>query len=347
MTELDQYNYELPDDLVAQFPAPERVDARLLVVDRARDRIDHRHIRDLPQILDAGDCLALNNSKVVPARLLGKRSSTGGRWEGLYLKSDGPHWMLLCKCRGSLTPGERITLQNRRGVDDVELKLVGKIAGGGWLAALPEGEETLALLDRVGRVPLPRYIRGSQQVDSDVERYQTVFAREPGSAAAPTAGLHFTLNLLRELRETGVGLAETTLHVGLDTFQPIRSESLAEHKMHSEYCVVDEKAIERMAAARAAGGRVVAVGTTVVRTLETAAADGEMRPFAGETDLFIRPGYEFRAVDAMLTNFHLPRTTLLVLVRTFGGDELIARAYEEAVAQRYRFYSYGDAMLIL
>ena len=222
-----------------------------------------------------------------------------------------------------------------------------KEPGGTWIARPSGREDAFALLERVGRVPLPPYIRKGKMVEGDREHYQTVYAQVPGAVAAPTAGLHFTTTLLERLVEQGVELCSLTLHVGPGTFRPITADTLAEHQMHTEWGSLKQQSIDRILACRRRGGRVVAVGTTSVRMLETAAAGGELKPFAGHTDLFIRPPYQFRAVDALLTNFHLPRTTLLVLVRTFGGDELIRQAYDEAIRDRYRFYSYGDAMLIV
>jgi S-adenosylmethionine:tRNA ribosyltransferase-isomerase len=348
MSEVDAYDYPLPRELIAQEPLANRSDARLLVVDRARQTIVHRHVRDLPEFLNPGDALVLNDTKVVAARLVGRRVLTGGKWEGLFLaKTDEGLWRLLCKARGHMQPGEQIELVNRRGRNDLRLRLVEKGDGGVWLV-YPESEEDVwDLLERVGRVPLPHYIRHGEMVDEDRRRYQTIYAREPGSAAAPTAGLHFTDQLMRGLIDHGVTPVRVTLHVGVGTFRPIKTDTLAEHVMHSEWCRLDEAAAERLNALRDDGGRIFAVGTTACRTLETAAAGGRLEAFEGETDLFIRPGHTFRAVDALLTNFHLPRSTLLVLVRTFGGDELIRRAYETAIAERYRFYSYGDAMLIV
>lgn len=346
-SELDQYDYELPDDLIAQYPLAERVDARLLAVHRGTGSFTHRHIRDLPTLLEAGDCLVINDTRVVPARLFGYRTETGGRWEGLFLSGDGEgNWRLLAKCRGKMHAGEPITLVDQLGADDTRLWLLEKQDDGVWLARADTEEEAFTLLDRIGRVPLPHYIRGGNMVETDRSRYQTVYADHPGSAAAPTAGLHFTNVLLEQLERRGISTCRVTLHVGLDTFRPINVASLGEHRMHSEWCHIDHAAVEQLAACRSAGGRIVAVGTTAVRVLETAAAGGELQPWSGQTDLFIRPGHRFRAVDALLTNFHLPRSTLLVLVRTFGGDELIRRAYETAIREQYRFYSYGDAMLI-
>ena len=348
MSELDQYDYELPAHLIAQSPAACRTDARLMVVDRKRNSIDHKHIRDLPEFLLPGDCLVVNDTRVIPARLVGRRCPTGGHWEGLFLEAspDGL-WRILCRTRGRLKPQSTITLVNSVGQDDVALELGAKEADGTWIARPLSTEDTFILLERVGRVPLPPYIRKSEMVETDRQNYQTVYAKTPGAVAAPTAGLHFTSALLDRLEVMGVTICRLTLHVGPGTFRPIKTESLAEHPMHSEWGCIQQEAVDQIHACRSRNGRVVAVGTTSVRLLETAAAKDPLKPFSGHTDLFIRPGYQFRTIDAMLTNFHLPRTTLLVLVCTFGGDLLMRRAYEEAVSQQYRFYSYGDAMLIL
>jgi S-adenosylmethionine:tRNA ribosyltransferase-isomerase len=344
------YDYDLPRELIAQKPLAQRADARLLVVDRAAQTLTHQHVRDLPELLRPKDCLVINDTRVVPARLLGQRTMTGGRWEGLFIGIDpgSPDcWQLLAKTRGKASPRETITLVNREGREDVLLRLIDRLPGGMWLARPETEEETWSLLDRVGRVPLPHYIRGGEMTDEDSQRYQTVYARHPGAVAAPTAGLHFTPELLERLTERGVGAARVTLHVGMGTFRPIATDSLDEHIMHSERGTIDSAAVEQIRRAKSDGGRVIAVGTTAVRVLETAARDGELKPWAGETDLFIRPPYRFKVVDALMTNFHLPRTTLLVLVRTFGGDGLIMRAYDEAIREQYRFYSYGDSMLMI
>jgi S-adenosylmethionine:tRNA ribosyltransferase-isomerase len=349
MSELDQYDYELPRHLIAQEPVISRIDARLMVVDRKQKSLSHRYIRDLPEILSAGDCLVLNDTKVIPARLLGYRADTGGRWEGLFLEAapDRASWRVLSHTRGKLTPGEPIMLLRLDGKEDIRLILTAKDPDGTWTVRPESDEDPYAILERVGRVPLPPYIRDGEMVDSDREDYQTVYARAPGAVAAPTAGLHFTESLLRRLKEIGVMIARLTLHVGLGTFRPIAADKLSEHQMHSEWGVIEPDAINIIQTCRQRGGRVVAVGTTSVRLLETAAADSLLKPFRGSTDLFIRPPYQFHSTDAMLTNFHLPRTTLLILVRTFGGEALIKHAYEEAIREQYRFYSYGDAMLIL
>ncbi|MBN1396089.1 MAG: tRNA preQ1(34) S-adenosylmethionine ribosyltransferase-isomerase QueA [Pirellulales bacterium] len=348
MSELDKYEYELPKELVAQSPAISRTDARLLVVHRDRNCLEHRFIRDLPEYLNQGDCLIINDTRVIPARLVGRRRNTGGRWEGLFLEAspDGL-WRVICKTRGKLKPGDSVALMSNAGNDDVELQLTIQQGDGTWIARPKAEEDALSLLERVGRVPLPPYIRKGEMVESDREQYQTVFAQIPGAVAAPTAGLHFSTSLLDRLARQGVEICPLTLHVGPGTFRPISAERLADHQMHSEWGSIEKQTVDLITDCRRRGGRVVAVGTTTVRLLETASASGELMPFSGHTELFIRPPYKFRSIDALLTNFHLPRTTLLVLVRTFGGEELIRWAYEEAISQRYRFFSYGDAMLIM
>lgn len=349
MSELAYYDYELPKHLIAQAPLAHRADARLLVVDRSRATLDHRYVRDLPDILAPNDCLVLNDTRVVPARLVGRRTKTGGRWEGLFLEID-PHtqlWRIIGKTRGKLAPGETVTLLNSFGAEDVLLHLGAKEPDGSWVVRPESDEESFALLERVGRVPLPPYIRKGEMREADRKSYQTVYAKNPGAVAAPTAGLHFTEPLLAQLQALGVTTSYLTLHVGPGTFRPIETDSLADHPMHAEWAELTRETVDKILACRSRGGRVIAVGTTSLRVLETAASDGHLKPFTGQTDLFIRPPFAFQGADALLTNFHLPKTTLLVLVRTFGGDELIKQAYEEAVREEYRFFSYGDAMLIL
>ena len=378
MAEIDRYDYELPPELIAQHPLPNRSDARLLVVRRGAGVIEHFHVRDLPDLLSPTDTLVLNDTKVVPARLTGVRTATGGRWQGLFLSADGHgNWEVLGKTRGKLSVGETITLhgdeQGGDSVCDEQLTVVAKLTEGRWAVRPRSTDNVWAILERVGRVPLPPYIRGGEMVPSDLTRYQTVFAQTPGAVAAPTAGLHFTNSLLQQVRDRGLDVRRVTLHVGIGTFRPVSVERLDDHPMHAEFAMIDDETAAALVARRAAGGRIVAVGTTVVRTLESAALAAEnaecarskensLRPesaetagapssrlsgWSGETRLFIRPPYRFRAIDVLLTNFHLPKSTLLVLVRTFGGDELMRRAYDEAIRERYRFYSYGDAMLIL
>jgi len=348
MYETSDYDYELPGDLIAQQPLSNRIDARLLVVDRSKNQIDHLHVRDLPKLLTERDCLVLNDTRVVPARLVGVRTQTSGRWHGLFLEADDSgNWLVMSKTRGKLRATETITLQDRAHNEDVQLRLLTKLDDGTWVVRPESDENTFHVLDRVGRVPLPHYIRGGEMVDADLKNYQTVFAKRPGAVAAPTAGLHFTDQLLKQLEDIGVSTVRLTLHVGLGTFRPINSERVDEYKMHEEWGCIDEDAVGRIQQCKQDGGRVVAVGTTVTRVLETAAADGTLTPWRGKTNLFICPPYECRTVDVMMTNFHLPKTTLLVLARTFGGDDLIQRAYAEAIAEKYRFFSYGDAMLIV
>lgn len=349
MSELDHYDYTLPKELIAQAPCPRRDDARLMVVDRATETIRHHHVRDLGEFLKPGDCLVLNNTRVVPARLVGRRTKTGGYWEGLFLDRDKSSGLLrfMGKTRGKIQSEETVTLIDRNGDDAVVLHLGMKEPDGTWVGRLESDEDPFSLLDRIGRVPLPPYIRKGQMVEKDRATYQTVYAEEPGAVAAPTAGLHFTQPLLHDLENAGVILVRVTLHVGLGTFEPITAETLAAHQMHSEWGSIDADTVETLVQAKHRGNKIVAVGTTSTRLLETAAAGGALAPFTGPTDLFIRPPYQFRTVDALMTNFHLPKTTLLVLIRTFGGDELLKRAYDEAIHDRYRFYSYGDAMLIL
>jgi S-adenosylmethionine:tRNA ribosyltransferase-isomerase len=354
------FDYDLPKRLIAQQPLENRVDARLMLVDRRADRIEHHYVRDIPQLLAAGDRLVLNNTKVVPAALQGLRTSTGGNWQGLFLEVT-PHgqWKIICKTRGHLKVGEQISLLDRRMRPAVKLWLIERLDDGQWLAQ-PDPQSTCSdLLAQVGRIPLPHYIRGGRMVDSDVVNYQTIYAREPGAVAAPTAGLHFTKHLLEAIESRGVAFTAVTLHVGLGTFRPIQSESLEDHQMHEERGELTEAAAKEINATREAGGRIVAVGTTVVRVLETAFAQAgevllegdttsrKLAAWSGKTDLFIRPPYQFGAIDALMTNFHFPGTTLLVLVQTYGGRDLIRRAYEEAIREEYRFFSYGDAMLIL
>ncbi len=348
MSDLDAYDYEFPRRLIAQEPLPNRADARLLVVHRGDATFQHSHVRDLPQILRSGDLLIFNDTRVVPARLVGFRTLTAGHWEGLFLRSDEQGlWRLLARSRGKMAIGETITLVNAAGADDVRLRLVERAEDGVWVMHAESDEHTFALLDRIGRTPLPPYIRHGEMLPADRERYQTIYARQPGAVAAPTAGLHFTSELLKRLEVGGIGHAYVTLHVGLDTFRPISVERLADHPMHSEWGELSETTAQIIRDCRARGGRIVAVGTTSVRVLETVAASGdEMAAWSGWTNLFIRPPYAFKSVDALITNFHLPRTTLLVLVGEFAGRELIQRAYQEAIRQEYRFYSYGDTMLI-
>ena len=347
MSEAEHYNYELPSHLIAQEPLAKRSDARLLVVRRSDGAITHRHVRDLADLLRPHDLMVVNDTRVVPARLIGRRMQTGGRWQGLFVRIDASGaWQLLAHTRGRLALGEQVMLVDRAGVDRVVLNLVSRAPGGTWLAVPESNESVGSLLLAVGRVPLPGYIRGGREHAGDSERYQTVFARTNGAAAAPTAGLHFTEELLAELAARQIAHASVTLHVGLDTFRPITADKLADHPMHSEWCECLPETVEAVRATQRRGGRIIAIGTTAVRTLETASQSGVIGEWSGPTDLFIKPGFAFRTVDCLLTNFHMPRTTLMVLVSAFASRSLVARAYNEAIREAYRFLSYGDAMLI-
>ncbi|SFG32324.1 S-adenosylmethionine:tRNA ribosyltransferase-isomerase [Planifilum fulgidum] len=342
--DVSEFDFHLPEELIAQSPPPRRTDSRLMVLHRETGELEHRRFSDLTEYLRPGDVLVINDTRVRPARLIGMKKETGGRVEILLLKPLGEdRWEVLAKPARRLKPGSTLLFGN----GELQAVVEGEsgVAGGRIVRLRYEGKDLEALLDRLGEMPLPPYIR--KRLD-DPERYQTVYARAVGSAAAPTAGLHFTTELLEEIRGKGVDIASITLHVGLGTFRPVTAERVEDHRMHAEYYEVGEKAAEKIRAARKRGGRVVAVGTTSVRTLETVAGlHGRIVPAKGWTDIFIYPGYRFRVVDALITNFHLPRSTLLMLVSAFASRRRILAAYEEAVKLRYRFFSFGDAMLIL
>ncbi len=347
-SELDLYDFDLPRELIAQDPPPHRTDARMMIIDRKSGVIEHASVRDLPETMRAGDAIVVNDSKVIPARLVGFRAQTSGRWEGLFLREENGVGELLSKTRGYLQAGERIVLRDCEGRETQGLIVVSHTQDGNVLFVPDPQVPWLELLEQSGRIPLPPYIREGQMTQEDRERYQTVYARNPGSVAAPTAGLHLTEDLLQKIRQVGVALVSVTLHVGLGTFRPVSVQKLADHKMHSEYAQISANVVRRLQSAKSEGGRVLAVGTTSVRTLETSAlhGDGSLIEWSGQTDLFIRPGFQFKVVDRLLTNFHLPRSTLLVLVSAFSNRELMLEAYRKAVEERYRFFSYGDCMLI-
>jgi S-adenosylmethionine:tRNA ribosyltransferase-isomerase len=337
------YDYHLPEHLIAQHPAARRDESRLLVIRRAGGILEHRIFRDLPELLAPGDLLVLNDTRVLPARLVGRRGATGGKWEGLFLKeTPAGLWEMMTHTRGHPVSGEIFET-------DTGLRLVlrGRTEDHHWLMEPQERGTPTELLQRHGHIPLPPYIRKGQDDDTDCERYQTVYAERTGSVAAPTAGLHFTPELLERLAKRGIGTAKVTLHVGLGTFAPIKTDDPTQHAIHREWCEVTQPTVDAIRAAKTRGNRVIVVGTTTTRTLESAARSGELQPFIGETDLYIHAPFEFRVLDGLITNFHLPRTTLLLLVDAFVGSELLQRAYTEAVAHEYRFYSYGDAMLVL
>ncbi len=336
------FDFPLPADLIASVPVEPRDAARLLVVDRASGAITHRRFADLATLVPPGDVLVLNRSRVLRARLLGTRAS-GAPAEVLLLKPvGGDAWEAMVSPGGKLKPGRLVHV-----APGFDVEIVSVTERRTRIVRLITDGPADAAIERVGHMPLPPYIDRPDE-PADRERYQTVYAREPGSVAAPTAGLHFTTDLLAKLDAKGVRRAEVLLHVGAGTFKPVEVEDPAEHLMHEEWYSVSDEAARAVNAARAAGGHVWAVGTTAVRTLESATGpDGRLAPGEGETRIFIRPPYAFRAVDRLVTNFHLPRSTLIMLVAAFAGYDLTMRAYREAIAERYRFYSYGDAMAIL
>jgi S-adenosylmethionine:tRNA ribosyltransferase-isomerase len=344
-TRISDYDYELPDDRIARYPAERRDESRLLVLPPGDAPFEHLRFKDVAELLRPGDLLVVNESRVRPARLLG-RKPTGAPAEVFLLgpaDGDDPRdWLALVRPGSKLKPGRVVEI-----AEDLTVEILDGAPASGRLVRLHCEGPVEAAIERHGHMPLPPYIdRDDEPLDR--ERYQTVYARYPGSVAAPTAGLHFTDELLARVEAMGVRRVAVSLHVGIGTFRPIEADDPAEHEMHHETYVVPESVAEAVAKTRAAGGRVWAVGTTVVRTLEAAAEpDGRVRPGAGSTDLFIRPPYDFRVVDALITNFHLPRSTLLMLVAAFAGYERVMDAYRTAVAEGYRFYSYGDAMAVM
>jgi S-adenosylmethionine:tRNA ribosyltransferase-isomerase len=343
---LRDFDYELPEEAIAQEPLPERDASRLLVLDRSADALRHHVFRDLPDLLSPGDLLVVNRTRVFPARLLGRRA-TGGEAEVLLVRRLGADdlWEALVRPGRRLRAGDRIHVGAGVSVS-IESEAVAE-DGRRRIRILAEGVDAGSVLEDLGHVPLPPYIRRPDRPE-DRDRYQTTFAREPGSVAAPTAGLHFTPGLLARMQARGVDLAEVVLHVGPGTFKPVTVEDVREHKVAAEPILVPPETADAVERVRSRRGRVVAVGSTTARALETAAREGgRVSPVEGETDLVIVPGFAFRVVDALVTNFHLPRSSLLLLVSAFAGRERVLQAYREALAAGYRFYSYGDAMLIL
>lgn len=336
------FYFELPPELIAQDPLEDRSASRLLVLDRASGRTEHHIFREITDYLRPGDCLVLNNTKVLPARLMGVREDTGAAVEVLLLKRrENDVWETLVKPGKKMRPGARVSFGD--GLLRAEVLEIAE-EGNRLVRFFYEGifEE---VLDRLGEMPLPPYITHKLQ---DKNRYQTVYAKYDGSAAAPTAGLHFTRELLAQIEEKGVEIAYVTLHVGLGTFRPVKAENILEHHMHSEHYEVTEEAAGKINRAKASGHRVICVGTTSCRTLESAAKeDGTLEACCGDTEIFIYPGYRFKVLDCLLTNFHLPESTLVMLVAALAGRENVLRAYEEAIRERYRFFSFGDAMLIV
>lgn len=336
------FYYDLPQELIAQTPLERRDASRLMTLDKATGAVSHRHFYELPQLLRPGDCLVMNDSRVLPARLIGRRLPGGGACEVLLLTDRGAgRWECLVRPGRKLKPGARVSFgDGSRLTAEVEAEL----SDGKRLVRFDYEGIFLEVLEALGKMPLPPYIKEELR---DPERYQTVYSRVNGSAAAPTAGLHFTPELLEQIREMGVKECWVTLHVGLGTFRPVKEEEIADHEMHSEFCMIPKETARIVNETKRAGGRVICVGTTSCRTLESfAREDGTLEERSGWTNIFIYPGYRFKAMDALITNFHLPESTLIMLVSALAGREHVLAAYEEAVRQRYRFFSFGDAMFI-
>jgi S-adenosylmethionine:tRNA ribosyltransferase-isomerase len=335
------FYYELPEELIAQTPLEPRDHSKMMVLNRATGMLQHRHFYDLPTILKPGDCLILNDSRVLPARLYGIKKDTGARVEFLLLNhQSGDIWEVLAGPGKKARPGACFVF----GGGLLEAKVLEVMEGGNRLVQFFYEGNFYAVLDQIGQMPLPHYITATL---TDRERYQTVYSREPGSAAAPTAGLHFTQQLLQTLEQSGIKIGFVTLHVGLGTFRPVKVDEITEHKMHAEHYSISQETADLINSTKKAGGRVIAVGTTSCRTLESVACkNGEITACDGWTDIFIYPGYEFRVLDGLITNFHLPESTLIMLVSAFAGYQHTMHAYETAVQQKYRFFSFGDAMLV-
>ena len=335
------FDYYLPEELIAQTPLEKRDESRLMCLDKETGAISHQHFYELPEFLKPGDCLILNNSRVLPARLLGRRLPGGGACEVLLLIDRGDKtWECIVRPGKHLRKGARMEFGN----GELTAEVIDVLPDGNRMVKFAFEGIFLEVLERLGKMPLPPYIKEEL---ADQERYQTVYSKVEGSAAAPTAGLHFTPELLERVQSMGVKVGYVTLHVGLGTFRPVKEEEITDHDMHSEYCVIPQETADLINETRKNGGRVICVGTTSCRTIESwAAEDGTMTASAGWTDIFIYPGYRFKVMDALITNFHLPESTLIMLVSALAGREHILAAYEEAVKERYRFFSFGDAMFI-
>lgn len=335
------FYYELPQELIAQTPLDQRDTSRLMTLERESGRVGHHHFYELPEFLRPGDCLILNDSRVLPARLLGQRLPGGGACEVLLLTDKGDKvWECLVRPGRKMRVGASLSFGN----GELTAEVIGEVEGGNRLVRFSYEGIFLEVLERLGKMPLPPYIKEELQ---DRERYQTVYSKVLGSAAAPTAGLHFTPELLESIAAKGVGIGYVTLHVGLGTFRPVKEEEITDHEMHSEFCTVPPETAELINRTKANGGRVICVGTTSCRTLESwAAEDGHMEPRSGWTNIYIYPGYRFKVMDGLVTNFHLPESTLIMLVSAFAGRENVLAAYREAVKEKYRFFSFGDAMFI-
>ena len=338
---VSDFNYELPKELIAQDPLEKRSESRLMVLDKATGKVTHKHFYDIIEYINEGDCLIINNTKVIPARLYGVKEDTGAAIEILLLKRvDGNTWECLSRPGKKARVGARIVF----GEGLLTGEIVDVVEEGNRLIRFEYDGIFEEILDKLGEMPLPPYITHKLQ---DKSRYQTVYAKYDGSAAAPTAGLHFTPELLQRLRDKGVKIAEVTLHVGLGTFRPVKVENVLEHHMHSEYYEITKEACDIINDTKANGGKIISVGTTSTRTVESAADEnGLLTPKKGDTDIFIYPGFNFKVIDCLITNFHLPESTLIMLVSALAGRENVLAAYEEAVKERYRFFSFGDAMFI-
>ena len=336
------FYYDLPEELIAQTPIAQRDTSRLMTLDKTSGTVEHHHFYELVEYLKPGDCLIMNNSRVLPARLLGQRLPGGGACEVLLLIDRGDKtWECLVRPGRKMRTGAKLSFGN----GELTAEVVGEMENGNRLVRFDYEGIFLEVLERLGKMPLPPYIKEELQ---DRERYQTVYSKVVGSAAAPTAGLHFTPELLKKIEEKGVGIGYVTLHVGLGTFRPVKEETIEGHEMHNEFCTIPQETADLINRTKANGGRCVCVGTTSCRTLESwAGEDGHMEAKAGWTNIFIYPGYRFKVMDALVTNFHLPESTLIMLISAFAGREQVLGAYEEAVRERYRFFSFGDAMCIL
>lgn len=335
------FYYDLPEELIAQTPIEQRDTSRLMTLNKTTGAVEHHHFYELVEYLKPGDCLILNNSRVLPARLLGQRLPGGGACEVLLLIDRGEKtWECLVRPGRKMRTGARLSFGN----GELTAEVVGELEGGNRLVRFAYEGIFLEVLERLGKMPLPPYIKEELQ---DRERYQTVYSKVVGSAAAPTAGLHFTPELLKKIAEKGVGIGYVTLHVGLGTFRPVKEDTIEGHEMHSEFCTIPQETADLINRTKANGGRCICVGTTSCRTLESwAGEDGHMEAKAGWTNIFIYPGYRFKVMDALVTNFHLPESTLIMLISAFAGRDQVLGAYEEAVKERYRFFSFGDAMFI-
>jgi S-adenosylmethionine:tRNA ribosyltransferase-isomerase len=336
---VSDFSFELPNELIARFPLKNRTDSRLMLLNAETGSIGHKKFNELPEYISEGDLLVFNNTKVIPARLFGRKAS-GGKIEILVERVvNNTHFLAHIRSSKSPKPGSNLVLE-----DGVEVRMIER-QGDLFLLEILANEQVYDVLERLGHMPLPPYIEREDDLN-DKARYQTVYAKHKGAVAAPTAGLHFDETLMSKLQQKGVNIAWVTLHVGAGTFQSVRVDNIEDHKMHTEYLDVPQETVDKIAETKRQGGRVIAVGTTSLRSLETASQSGNLQAYSGESDIFIYPGYQFKCTDALITNFHLPESTLIMLVSALAGRESILNAYQEAINEKYRFFSYGDAMFI-